>query len=198
LAHAFNDVVAAGYKRPVIVGGAAVEFYSGGAIVSGDFDIVTDVQQELERALIAKGFIRPSGIGTLVRGLHHPALALGMEVVSGALFDGAADDSRIVLVPMGDGEIAFPSVEDLIADRMGQFNSPTRHDEQMLGQAVVLYRIAREGLVARLDEVYLDRRIRDETAGDYGLAFLKEKSDAEDNDRTTGGSDQSMEGKKRD
>jgi hypothetical protein len=41
LAAAFNDVVAAGYARPVLVGGAAVEFYTGGAVVSGDFDVVT-------------------------------------------------------------------------------------------------------------------------------------------------------------
>ena len=34
----------AGYPRPILVGGAAVEFYTGGAVVSGDFDIVTPAE----------------------------------------------------------------------------------------------------------------------------------------------------------
>jgi hypothetical protein len=36
--------------------------------------------------------------------------------------------------------------------------------------------------VTRLDEDYLDRRIRYETGSDCDLAFLKEKSGAEDHD----------------
>jgi len=35
LGEAFDDVVKAGHGRPVLVGGAAVEFYSGGALVEG-------------------------------------------------------------------------------------------------------------------------------------------------------------------
>jgi hypothetical protein len=52
LADAFGDVVGAGFMRPVLVGGAAVEFYTGSAVVSGDFDVVTDAQRELEQALL--------------------------------------------------------------------------------------------------------------------------------------------------
>jgi hypothetical protein len=122
LAQAFNDVITAGYSSPIIVGGAAVEFYTGGAVTSGDFDIVTDAQRELENALLVRGFVRPSGPGALVRGLHHPTLGIGVEIVSGALFDGASDENRVVLVTAEGGEIAFPPIEDLIADRMGQFN----------------------------------------------------------------------------
>ncbi len=44
LADAFERVVASGHARPVLVGGAAVEFYTGGAVVSGDFDVVPDAQ----------------------------------------------------------------------------------------------------------------------------------------------------------
>lgn len=47
----------------------------------------------------------------------------------------------------------------------------------MLGQAVVLYRIARANLADPLDETYLDARIRHETAGSYGLQYLVEKAD---------------------
>jgi hypothetical protein len=35
LATVFDEVVAAGYERPILAGGAAVEFYRGGAVVWG-------------------------------------------------------------------------------------------------------------------------------------------------------------------
>jgi hypothetical protein len=38
----------------------------------------------------------------------------------------------------------------------------------MLGQAIVLYRIARQNLEDPLDEEYLDRRIKAETLGECG------------------------------
>ena len=47
----------------------------------------------------------------------------------------------------------------------------------MRGQAVQLLRVA-DKLDADLDLEYLDRRIREETAGDLGLSDLKEALDA--------------------
>ncbi|HXQ52295.1 MAG TPA: hypothetical protein VN754_07540 [Candidatus Binataceae bacterium] len=179
LAGAFAEIMRAGHKRPVIVGGAAVEFYTGGSIVSGDFDVVTDATRELEEALIARGFRRPSGAGALLRGVFHPSLGIGVEVVSGELFDGAADEARVRLVTLDtEGEpVAVPAVEDMIADRMGQFcANPAAHGE-MLTQAIVLYRIAKLDVETPLDEDYLDQRIGYETAGTYSLRFLSEKAD---------------------
>jgi hypothetical protein len=69
----------------------------------------------------------------------------------------------------------------MIADRMGQFAAPDRRDAEMLGQAVVLYRIARVNLEDPLDTEYLDDRIRHETAGCYDLCFLIGKADEADN-----------------
>lgn len=74
LAEAFEEVVSQGFDRPVIVGGAAVEFHTGGDVASGDFDVVTEAQRELERSLKSRGFVRPEGPGALIRGLHHPGL----------------------------------------------------------------------------------------------------------------------------
>jgi hypothetical protein len=178
LAEAFEEVGAAGFERPILVGGAAVEFYTGGAIASGDFDVITAVQDELERVLLQKGFVRPSGPGVLLRGLHHPDLGIGVEVVSGQLFDGASDKERIRVVPIGGSQIRLPPVEDMIADRMGQYVAPDRRDPSMLQQAVVLYQIARENLEDPINEEYLDRRIRHETLGLCDLRFLIEKADA--------------------
>lgn len=120
--------------------------------------------------------MRPSGPGVLLRGLHHPELGIGVEVVSGQLFDGASDKARIRVVMLGGNAIRLPPVEDMIADRMGQFAAPDRRDESMLRQAIVLYQIARENLEDPVDEEYLDARIRHETLGLCDLKFLSEKA----------------------
>lgn len=70
-------VEANGFARPVLVGGAAVEFYTGGAVVSGDFDIVAGSLGPIEAALIELGFVRENRQGHLLRGLYHPALLIG-------------------------------------------------------------------------------------------------------------------------
>jgi hypothetical protein len=166
-ARASEAMVARGLSRPVIVGGAAVELYSRSAISTGDFDIVTAAQPEFEEELRRQGFVKPSGPGVATRGWVHPELALGFEVVSGRLHDGMAERDRVVMIDVApDGQAAFISLEDMIADRMGQYASGTARD--MLGQAQALFMLFPD---ADLD--YMERRIRYESAGDYGVADLK-------------------------
>jgi hypothetical protein len=169
LARACDDLARHGYKRPVLVGGGAVEFHTGGSVVSGDFDFVTAEQWAFEQALVSYGFRREDRVGRLLRGLYHPDLSLGVEVVSGMLFDGLSDVHRVQLVEIVDGKaMAIAPVEDLIADRMGQYVSTSNLVPEMLDQAVKLFQLA-----DRLDEAYLDRRIRNETNGELGLTDLR-------------------------
>ncbi len=158
---------ARGFEPPILVVGAAVEIYSGSAINTGDFDIVTAAQAEFEEELQRCGFVRPSGPGKATRGWVHPDLQMGFEVVSSTLLDGMADWGRVSLIDLSpDGEAAIVSVEDMIADRMGQYASGTARD--MLEQARRLFI-----LHADADLDYMDHRIRFESAGDYGVADLK-------------------------
>ena len=115
----------------------------------------------------ALGFTKPEGIGHTPLGWIHPELGLGFEVVSSSLLDGMADRERVKLVSMGeDGVAAIVSVQDMIADRMGQYASGTAPD--MLAQAQTLF-----ALYGDADLDYLDRRLRYETGGDYGVADLQ-------------------------
>jgi hypothetical protein len=83
-----------------------------------------------------------------------------------------ADRERVRLVEFDpDGTIAVISLEDMIADRMGQYASGTADD--MLGQALTLFALHPDA-----DRAYLDRRIREETFGDHGIGSL-EKEDGE-------------------
>ena len=65
-----------------------------------------------------------------------------------------------------DGEVCVISIEDIIADRMGQYASGTA--AEMREQARRLFVLHDEA-----DIDYMDQRIRYESGGDYGVADLK-------------------------
>ena len=160
-------VEASGFAAPVLVGGAAVEFYSGSMIATGDFDFVITREEALEAALRGSGFIRPFGDRQVTRGWIHPDLRLGFEIVGRTLLDGKADRDRVQLIEVQDGEhFLVIAVEDLIADRMGQYHSGSAPD--MLGQARTLFSLYQDA-----DLMYLERRIREETSNEYGLSELQ-------------------------
>ena len=83
LATAIQNLRKRGYEAPILVGGAAVELFTGGQITSGDFDFVCPWKAEFFSELEALGFVRP-GRGWLTKSLLHPTLGFGVEVVSGA------------------------------------------------------------------------------------------------------------------
>jgi hypothetical protein len=167
LARLSDAMEARGLPRPVLVGGGAVEFYSGSAMMTGDIDVTSPVQPELEEELRRLGFVRPSGAGRSLRGWIHPDIGLGFEVVGSSPMGGGIDAARLRLVaPPGEsGHFRIISVEDLIADRMGQFASGSA--PEMLGQARTLLK-----LYPNLDRPYLEQRVRQETVGDYGAADI--------------------------
>lgn len=165
---------AVGFRPPVLVGGAAVEIYTRGAVNTGDFDLSCGRQDVLEDLMQQHGFVRPSGPGTATRGWVHPDLRLGFEVVSDVLLDGLADREMVQVVELApDGAIAVIAPEDIIADRMGQYASGSA--PEMLGQARALFALC-EGL----DLSYMERRIREETGGSHGIQDLEDQARGSD------------------
>lgn len=166
LARVSAEMDDAGHRPPILVGGAAVELYTAGAITTGDFDLSCGRQDVLEAAMQRLGFARPTGAGLATRGWVHAALGLGFEIVSDNLLDGMADRTMVRIVEIGsEGSVAVIAPEDIIADRMGQYASGSA--PEMLAQAQALFNLC-EGL----DLQYMDRRIREETAGDHGVQDL--------------------------
>lgn len=166
LARASEAMREQGHEPPILVGGGAVELYSLSAVTTGDFDLVTGRQEALEAILQLLGFVKPYGGAAGVRGWFHPDLKLGFEVVSATLLDGMADRERVLLIDLDrDGIAVVISVEDMIADRMGQFASGSA--PEMREQARRLLRLHSD-----VDRAYLDRRIRQETAGEFGIEDL--------------------------
>lgn len=174
IARAFHEAVVKGAEMPVIVGGAAVEYHTVSEVQSADFDLVTAygsdaiLVEELEKV----GFKR-SFSGSL-RNLHHPDLLIGLDFVSGRLFEGKTDATRIEIFKVdeeGRLEVRFPPVEDMIADRLGQYESVPGGRSDMLEQAVALYQLAGD-----VDAEYLKRRVREECSTTALLGLLERKS----------------------
>lgn len=167
LADAFAAARARGAELPVIVGGAAVEFYTAGQVQSGDFDLVSLNDNAIVQELEARGFRRRNQIS--LRALYHPDLLIVVDFVSGSLFDGRTDRRRIVLVevdPERSSVVAFPPIEDMIADRLGQYESVPGGHPGMLEQARLLFELA-----AEIDQAYLEKRVREECV-DPAILFM--------------------------
>ncbi len=162
--------------KPVLVGGAAAELMSAGQFTSGDFDFVTPWQEAFEEALLGLGFIRPNAPGEMTKGLIHPATQTSVEVVGSRLMDNQADSRRTFEVNVAGRGLRVISVEDLIADRLAQYVESAGKRLSMLEQAMVIYQLS-PALARPADDGYLERRIRDETAGEYSLGDLKRALD---------------------
>jgi len=104
----------------------------------------------------------------MLKGWIHPELKLGFEVVAEVPMDGNVDPAHVRLV-QPEGETALfrvISVEDLIADRMGQYASGSALDR--LDQARALLALHPDA-----DMAYLERRVREESMGDYGVEDIE-------------------------
>jgi len=159
-----------GFRPPILVGGGAVELYTQGAVNTGDFDLVASQRDQLEAVLVEYGFVRPSGAGTALRGWVHPDLMLGFEIVGSRLLDGLGNRDLVRIFDVGShGSIAVIAIEDLIADRMGQYASGSANE--MLGQAQALFKLSKG-----LDLDYMEVRTRSETMQSYGVQDLQDPS----------------------
>lgn len=150
---------------PVLVGGGAIAIQTQGVFMSGDFDFFAPNDEVLHRCLLEVGFVVEERVGRLKGGYHHPKFPeYGIEAISGQLFDGRSDRERLIRLTLtGDHSIVIPSVEDMIADRLGQHAIAAKTDTSRLEQALVLFKLARN-----LDLAYLKRRIKEE-GGDVDL-----------------------------
>lgn len=164
LAKAFVTYEAQTGVAAILVGGSATAISTGGAFMSEDFDVVAVNDAAFSAAMEAHGFAEES---PAIHGLvawHHPDFPrYAVEQVSGGYFDGKADRARCVkLIVKDDAAIVLPAVEDLIADRLGQF-AVSSGDTAMLEQAKALFALSNG-----LDLAYLKRRVCEE-GGNVGL-----------------------------
>jgi len=122
---------------PVLVGGAAVELYTGGAHTTGDLDFVGAVTADVENALESNGFTRQGRHWLHERGqlfVEFPSVALRSGETAAALRVGAV-------------EVLVISPEDPLAERLAAW----KHWRSTVDgvNAMLLYRAQRLSLRTR-------------------------------------------------
>ncbi len=108
LAAWLQSLVPPAEKKPVLVGGGAVELYSGGAYRTGDLDFVGTLGEDEERRLEAVGFRR--------QGRHwiHEEHQLFLEFPSAHLEEGES----AAVIEVGEYSVVVIGLEELIVDRL--------------------------------------------------------------------------------
>ena len=99
--------------RPVVVGGHAVEFYTLGSYTTGDIDIVSEGQGDIEKLLRAWGFKKVDRLWI------DPQNGIEIDIVSSSLKNG--DYSKISEITVDDMKVYIIGIEDLIIDRLNAF-----------------------------------------------------------------------------
>lgn len=95
-------------EKPILVGGGAVELYTGGAYTTGDLDFAGMVPGSVAKALSATGFIKTG------RHWIHEEGGIFIEFPSSALEEGA----KAAWIEVGSSRVLIISPEDLIVDRL--------------------------------------------------------------------------------
>jgi len=165
LSLAFGAYEGATGTSPILVGGAAAAIRTGGQFMSADLDVVAGNEKAFSRAMAATGFLAEARTGKTETGWYHPGFpAYAVDLVSGSYFNGKGDRDRLLRLVVRDyAAIVIPAVEDLIADRLGQYAVANNKDSSRLLQAKALLRLAK-----KIDGDYLRRRIGEE-GGDPAL-----------------------------
>ncbi len=140
-------MVAEGHEAPILVGGAVVEFDTLGAVTTGDFDVVAADQEALDSALRAVGFRREDRAGRRLGGWYHEALPIAVDCVSARYYDGRGDRARLRIIATRGGEFLAAPTEEIIIDRIGQWEASDRRDQDLAAQRRGLLLLA-----ASLDE----------------------------------------------
>jgi hypothetical protein len=165
LSLAFGAYEGATGMPPILVGGAAAAIRTGGQFMSADLDVVAEDERAFSRALVSAGFVAEARTGKIESAWYHPQFpAYAVDLVSNHYFGGRGDRERLLRLVVRDyAAIVIPAVEDLIADRLGQYARGNNADQSRLLQARALLHLAK-----RIDRDYLFRRIAEE-GGDPAL-----------------------------
>lgn len=105
---AWFQALYAGREVPILVGGAAVELYTGGAYTTGDLDFVGSVPEDVARSLEANGFEK--------EGRHwiHKKGEVFIELPGASLGFG----ERSARIAFGEQSVLVVGPEEILVDRL--------------------------------------------------------------------------------
>jgi len=141
-------------QDPVLVGGAAVEFYTEGGYTTGDIDMLAPGGPELIRVMLELGFEKYG------KDFSNEAIQVYVEF-PGSFLKG---DEKEITVKIGSRLLRVISIEDLIVDRLSAFK---------------FWQVPMEGLntmklleTGEVDEARLQDRVKKASVNDALQAIL--------------------------
>jgi hypothetical protein len=170
-----------GHPDPVLCGAAAVRLYTGDLWSAGSIEVFAGEPRKLITELFAAGFRWTGRPKIADRGLWHPELQIGIEVID-PVQRGSAQESNTLTVALdrdvtatGDRDLVslkVAGIEDLIVAEgacMWRHGAPSG---EAAARAYVLAGLGRAGVGGRLRAGYLHRRLAWETRGEVVLEDL--------------------------
>ncbi|MFW5979626.1 MAG: DUF6036 family nucleotidyltransferase [Halanaerobium sp.] len=146
---------------PVVVGGQAVEFYTGGGYATMDVDMICETSTKKIAEVIEKlGFYRDNKYWIL----DSNKIDLAIETPSGPL---AGSVDKLMELEIGQHTAYFIGIEDIIIDRLNAYVhwNEKWQEEWILGMLVSNY--------DDIDFEYLHKRAGEERINDYLTKMIK-------------------------
>lgn len=116
------------WPAPVIVGGNAVEFYTGGDYATVDIDLV-GASEPLAEVLGGWGFAR--------QGRHWVDAALGLVVEAPGAQLSPDEQAHVARVDIGDDVVLMIGIEDLIVDRLNAAEHWSDEESRMWAESLL-------------------------------------------------------------
>jgi len=140
--------------RPIVVGGAAVEYYSAGGYATGDVDLVSPGGRKIDRILRSWGFEKEG------RHWFSEDLGMALEIPAQEL---AGDYDRLTVVDLEGLQVYLVGIEDLIIDRLcALVHWKSADDGNWARELAVLHR-------DQIDWKYLFGRAKEEKVAEAAL-----------------------------
>jgi hypothetical protein len=163
-----------GIPDPVLSGESAVELYTGGLWPTADLEVVGSDARLLTSELFAVGFRRSDRPRHAERGLWHPDLEIGINIVEARAAQSIAEPSNTLVMvldvglsgPIDEASLKVVGIEDLIAQQVGYWFRDGAPSGAQAAQVQALVGLGQDGVGGPFGASYLQRRLARETNGE--------------------------------
>jgi hypothetical protein len=163
-----------GVPDPVLYGASAIELYTGGLWPATDLEVLAAEARLLTAELFAVGFRWSERPRHTARGLWHPELEIGIDIIEAGAAPSVAERSNrlivaIDLVRSGPADVVslkVVGIEDLLVQQAGCWLVDRSPPGEAATRLQVLLGVGREGVGGPLRTGYLQRRLARETNGE--------------------------------
>src|SRR5580700_8684825 len=168
-----------GVPDPILCGASAVALYTGDLWRVGELQVIAADTRPLTTELFAAGFRwtqRPLYLG---RGLWHPQLQIGADVIEDHASLASAESLNVLTVNVdwplaarAGGELASMKVigiEDLLVEQATDWLAGRMPTSEVATKSGVLVTLAQSGVGGRFRGEYLQRRLAWETNGEVAF-----------------------------